>query len=48
MCKIILEVEYFIESVIYQMLKIFERIAYFIPRWFEDLYLDLDTKKSTG
>ena len=32
MCKIILEVEYFIESVIYQMLKIFKRIAYFIPR----------------
>ena len=32
MCKIILEVEYFIKSMIYQMLKFFKRIAYFIPR----------------
>ena len=30
MCKIILEVEYFIKSMIYQMLKFFKRIAYFI------------------
>ena len=37
-CKIILEVEYFIKSIIYQMLKFFKRIAYFIPRWSEDLY----------
>ena len=32
MCKIILEVEYFIKSMIYQMLKFFKRIAYFISR----------------
>ena len=32
MFKIILEVEYFIKSMIYQMLKFFKRIAYFIPR----------------
>ena len=30
MCKIILEVENFIKSMIYQMLKFFKRIAYFI------------------
>ena len=30
MRKIILEVEYFIKSMIYQMLKFFKRIAYFI------------------
>ena len=32
MGKIILEVEYFIRSTIYQMLKFFKRTAYFIPR----------------
>ena len=37
MCKIVLEVEYFIKSMIYQMLKFFKRIAYFIPRWFNFL-----------
>ena len=31
MGKIILEVEYFIRSTIYQMLKFFKRTAYFIP-----------------
>ena len=31
--KIILQVEYFIRSIMYQMLKFFKRIAYFIPRW---------------
>ena len=44
MCKIILEVEYFIKSMIYQMLKVFKRIAYFIPSLSEDLYLE--TKNS--
>ena len=38
MRKIILEVEYFLKSIIYQMLKFFKRTAYFIPRWSEDLY----------
>ena len=37
MCKIMLEVEYFIKIIIYQMLKFFKRIAYFIPRWFDFL-----------
>ena len=32
MRKIILEVEYVIKRMIYQLLKIFKRIAYFIPR----------------
>ena len=32
MCKIILEVEYFIKSMIFQMLEFFKRIAYLIPR----------------
>ena len=32
MGKIILEVEYFIKSMIYQMLRFFKRTAYFIPR----------------
>ena len=32
MRKIILEVKYFIKSMIYQMLKFFKIIAYFIPR----------------
>ena len=42
MSKIILEVEYFKKSiVIYQILKFFKRIAYFIPRWSKDLYFDL-------
>ena len=45
MFKIILEVEYFIKSIIYQMLKFFKRIAYFIPRWSEDLYFDLKIQK---
>ena len=31
MCKIMLKVEYFIKSMIYQMLKSFKRIACFIP-----------------
>ena len=48
MCKIILEVEYFIKSMIYQMLKFFKRIAYFIPRWSENLYFDLKVPKNTG
>ena len=33
MRKMIVEVEYFIKSMIYQMLKFFKIIAYFIPRW---------------
>ena len=41
MCEIILEVEYSIKSMIYQMLKFFKRIAYFIPKWSEDRYFDL-------
>ena len=45
MCKMILEKEYFIKSMIYQMLKLFKRIAYFIPRWFEDLYFAFKIKK---
>ena len=45
MCKIMLEVIYFIKSMIYQMLKLFKRIAYFIPRWSEDLYF---LQKNTG
>ena len=32
MYKITLEVKYFLKSMIYQMLKFFERIAYFISR----------------
>ena len=32
-----LEVEYFIKIIIYQMLRFFERIAYFIPRLFDFL-----------
>ena len=32
MRKIILKVEYFIKSMIYQMLKFFEKIVYSIPR----------------
>ena len=31
--KIILEVEYFMKSMIYQMLKFYKRMAYLIPRW---------------
>ena len=41
MCKIILELKYFIKSMIYKMLKFFKRITCFIPRWTEDLYFDL-------
>ena len=41
MCK----VEYFIKSMIYQMLKFFKRIAYFIPRCSEDLYFALKIQK---
>ena len=48
MGKIILEVEYFIKSMIYQMLKFFKRTAYFIPRWSEDLYFALTIQKNTG
>ena len=48
MCKIILEVEYFIKSMIYKMLKVLKRIAYFIPRCSEDLYFDLKIQKNTG
>ena len=40
-----LEVEYFLKSMIYQMLKFFKRIAYFIPGWSEDLYFALKIKK---
>ena len=46
-CKIILEVEYFIKSMIYQMLEFFKRIAYFISRWSKDLYFDLKIQKNT-
>ena len=38
MRKMTLEVEYF-KSMIYQILKIFKRIIYFIPRWSQDIYL---------
>ena len=48
MCKIILEVEYFIKSMIYQMLKFFKRIAYFIPRWSKDLYFSFEDRKKSG
>ena len=41
--KIILE--YFIKSMIYQILKSFNIIAYFIPRWSEDLSFDLKIQK---
>ena len=41
--KIILE--YFIKSMIYQILKSFKIIAYFIPRWSEDLSFDLKIQK---
>ena len=30
------------------MLKFFKRIAYFIPRWSEDLYFELKIQKNTG
>ena len=42
------EVEYFIKRMIYQMLKFFKRIAYFMPRWSEDLYFALKIQKETG
>ena len=45
MCKIILEVKYFIKSMIHQMLKFFKRTVCFIPRWSEDLYFDLKIEK---
>ena len=45
MSKIVLEVEYFKKSMIYQMLKFFKRMAYFIPRCSEDLYFDLKIQK---
>ena len=45
MCKIILEVKYFIKSMIYQMLEFLKRIACFILRWSEDLYFDLEIQK---
>ena len=38
MRKMTLEVEYY-KSMIYQILKIFKRIIYFIPRWSQDIYL---------
>ena len=38
MRKMTLEVEYF-KSMIYQILKIFKKIIYFIPRWSQDIYL---------
>ena len=41
--KIILE--YFIKSMIYQILKSFKIIAYFIPRWSEDLSFDSKIQK---
>ena len=44
MRKIILEVEYFIKSMIYQMLKFFKRMAYFILR---PLFC-LKVRKNTG
>ena len=44
-CKIILEVKYFIKSMIYQTLKFLKRIACFIPRLSEDLYFDLKIQK---
>ena len=45
MRKIILEVKYFIKSMIYQVLKFLKRIACFIPRWSEDLNFDLKIQK---
>ena len=48
MGEIMLEVEYFMKSMIYQMLKFFKRIADFIPRWSEDLYFALKIQKNTG
>ena len=48
MCKVILEVEYFIKSMIYQMLKFFKRIAYFIPRWSKDLYCSFEDRTKSG
>ena len=46
MCKIILEVEYFVKSMIYQMFKFFKIIAYFIPRWSEDLNFTLKIQET--
>ena len=45
--KIILEVKYFIKSMIYQTLKFLKRIACFIPRLSEDLYFDLKMQKKS-
>ena len=45
MCKIILEVKYFIKSVIYQTLKFLKRIGCFILRLSEDLNFDLKIQK---
>ena len=39
-----LEVEYS-KGMIYEILKIFRRITYFIPRWSEDIYLALKIQK---
>ena len=45
MRKMILEMGYS-KSMIYEILKIFRRITYFIPRWSYDIYFALkDTKK---
>ena len=48
MCKIILEVEYFVKSTIYQMLKFFKRIACFTCRDDLKTFVLLKDKKNTG
>ena len=48
MRKIILEVKYFIKSMIYQMLKFFKWIAYYIPRWSWDLYFSFKDRKNSA
>ena len=47
MRKMILEVEYS-KSMIYEILKIFRRITYFIPRWSLDINFALKIQKNTG
>ena len=55
MCKIILEVEYFIKSMIYRKLKIFQKNSLFQPEmirrplfWFKDTKKKKKKKKNTG
>ena len=47
MRKMILEVGYS-KSMIYEILKIFRRITFFIPRWSYDIYFAWKIQKNTG